>query len=88
MMISPTVVREARAQFGCPTLQGAPLEDGGGLGSEGEPCYEPPPFATITHSSPLLTPLLLTPLLYSCPTLYFRRSLGGRTIPGRKADPY
>jgi hypothetical protein len=33
MIISPTVVKETRAQFGCATLQGAALENEGGQGS-------------------------------------------------------
>lgn len=36
VMISPTVKREARAQFNCPSLAGAALEDQGGSGSVGE----------------------------------------------------
>ena len=42
VMISPAVVREARAQFNCPTLEGAPMEDQGGLGSAGEARSFPP----------------------------------------------
>lgn len=34
-IITPGVVREARAQFGCPTLDGAQLEEEGGDGSAG-----------------------------------------------------
>lgn len=34
-IITPTVVREARAQFNCSTLDGAQLEDEGGDGSAG-----------------------------------------------------
>lgn len=33
MVITPTVVREVRAQFGCDTLPGAALENEGGQGS-------------------------------------------------------
>ncbi|KAL6745426.1 hypothetical protein V8C86DRAFT_1252337 [Haematococcus lacustris] len=32
-IVTPTVAREARAQFGCPSLDGAQLEDEGGEGS-------------------------------------------------------
>ncbi len=32
-VVTPTVRREARAQFGCSTLDGAQLEDEGGSGS-------------------------------------------------------
>lgn len=33
MVITPTVVKEVRAQFGCDTLPGAALENEGGQGS-------------------------------------------------------
>lgn len=33
LVISPTVVKEARAQFNCPNLEGAALENEGGSGS-------------------------------------------------------
>lgn len=32
-VVSPTVRREARAQFGCDSLDGAQMEDEGGAGS-------------------------------------------------------
>jgi len=34
-IVSPAVVAEARQHFGCPSMQGVPLEDGGGDGSAG-----------------------------------------------------
>ena len=34
-IITPKALAEARIQFGCPTLSGVPLEDGGGSGVAG-----------------------------------------------------